>query len=132
MVSLTLKMQRADWCLKPTLSHTRAPCDHKCVTLFPTQVYPAYLDAPATKLALLPEGARFSCGYAPDVVMGFAAPAGLRDIEVCDVRAARQALDMWRCVVRTTAAASGGYECQEREGVFMLAFQDAGEVQGAG
>jgi hypothetical protein len=92
-------------------------------------VYPAYLDAPATKLALLPEGARFSCGYAPDVVMGFAAPAGLRDIETCDVRAARQALDMWRCVVRTTAAASGGYECQEREGVFMLAFQDAGEAQ---
>jgi hypothetical protein len=33
---------------------------------------------------------------------------------------------MFCSAVRTTLNACGGYECQEKDGIFMLAFSDAG------
>jgi hypothetical protein len=42
-------------------------------------------------------------------------------------RAAKQALEMFCSAVRTTLNACQGYECQEKDGIFMLAFADAGE-----
>lgn len=41
-------------------------------------------------------------------------------------RAAKQALEMFCSAVRTTLNACQGYECQEKDGIFMLAFADAG------
>lgn len=39
---------------------------------------------------------------------------------------------MFSSVVRTTLGACGGYECQEKDGIFMLAFGDPGEGRSDG
>lgn len=49
-----------------------------------------------------------------------------RPVEGTSRRAAKQALEMFCSAVRTTLNACAGYECQEKDGIFMLAFSDAG------
>lgn len=49
-----------------------------------------------------------------------------RLVEAASGRAAKQALEMFCSAVRTTLNACHGYECQEKDGIFMLAFSDAG------
>jgi hypothetical protein len=49
-----------------------------------------------------------------------------RPVESMNPRAAKQALEMFCSAVRTTLNACQGYECQEKDGIFMLAFADAG------
>lgn len=39
---------------------------------------------------------------------------------------AKEAQEMFSSAVRTTLSACRGYECQEKDGIFMLAFADAG------
>jgi hypothetical protein len=50
-----------------------------------------------------------------------------RSVEGTSRRAAKQALEMFCSAVRTTLNACNGYECQEKDGIFMVAFSDAGE-----
>lgn len=59
--------------------------------------------------------------------MAFCAPDGMRPLEASSGRAAKQALEMFNSAVRTTLSACRGYECQEKDGIFMLAFHDTGE-----
>jgi hypothetical protein len=49
-------------------------------------------------------------------------------VEGASVRAAKQAREMFCSAVRTTLAACRGYECQEKEGVFMLAFAEPSDA----
>jgi hypothetical protein len=62
--------------------------------------------------------------------MAFCAPDSMRSVETSRPQAAKQALNMFRSVVRTTVTACGGYECQEKDGIFMLAFTDPGDYSG--
>lgn len=65
----------------------------------------------------------------PEVTIGFCAPESLRPLEASPLarRAAKEALELFSSAVRTALCACGGYECQEKDGVFMVAFADAGE-----
>jgi hypothetical protein len=47
-------------------------------------------------------------------------------VEASSKRACKQALEMFCSAVRTTLNACQGYECQEKDGIFMLAFSEAG------
>ena len=104
---------------------------HCCHALLCTQVYPSYFEAPAACSALLPDGTAFTAIAQPAVTMAFCSPDQIRTIEATSPQAAKQALDMFCSVVRTTVTASGGYECQEKDGIFMLAFADPGEERSA-
>jgi hypothetical protein len=53
----------------------------------------------------------------------------LRPVEASSKRACKQALEMFCSAVRTTLNACQGYECQEKDGIFMLAFSEAGNIQ---
>lgn len=61
------------------------------------------------------------------VTVAFCAPDGMRTLEAGCGRAAKQALEMFCSAVRTTLSACRGYECQEKDGIFMLAFHEAGK-----
>jgi hypothetical protein len=54
----------------------------------------------------------------------------MRALEAAAGRAAKQALEMFCSAVRTTLSACRGYECQEKDGIFMLAFSDTGKGGG--
>jgi hypothetical protein len=62
------------------------------------------------------------------VTVAFCAPEGMRALEAATGRAAKQALEMFCSAVRTTLSACRGYECQEKDGIFMLAFSDTGKL----
>ncbi len=47
-------------------------------------------------------------------------------LQLLDARAAKEALAMYCSTVRATLAACNGYECQEKDGVFTLAFYEPG------
>lgn len=53
-------------------------------------------------------------------------PQTHRPVDALSRRAAKQALEMFCSAVRTTLNACQGYECQEKDGIFMLAFSEAG------
>lgn len=90
------------------------------------QVYPSYFEAPSAATSLLPDGLLFRGGLLPIVTMAFCAPEGLKALEVARSRVAKQALEMFCSAVRTTLGACRGYECQEKDGIFMLGFSDTG------
>eukprot|EP00775_Hariotina_reticulata_P007075 gene7075-7288_t len=92
----------------------------------PRQIYPSFFQAPSASEALLPDGLRFKSRSLPIVTMAFCAPADTRSLEAASSRAAKQAQEMFCSAVRTTLSACGGYECQEKDGIFMLAFDDPG------
>lgn len=58
------------------------------------------------------------------ITLVFCAPDGIKSLESHCGRAAKQAMEMFCSTVRTTLNACKGYECQEKDGIFMLAFQD--------
>ncbi|GBF94709.1 adenylate cyclase [Raphidocelis subcapitata] len=87
-------------------------------------VYPSYFEAPSAADALLPDGMVFKGGALPDVTIAFCAPDSMRPLEALSERLAKDALDMYSSVVRTTLTACRGYECQEKDGIFMLVFGD--------
>jgi len=95
------------------------------------QIYPSFFEAPSASEALLPDGLRFKSRSLPIVTMAFCAPADMRPLEAASSRAAKQAQEMFCSAVRTTLSACGGYECQEKDGIFMLAFGDPGRMSGA-
>ncbi|WIA37804.1 hypothetical protein OEZ86_014669 [Tetradesmus obliquus] len=92
------------------------------------QIYPSYFQAPSAADALLPDGLVFKREILPVVTVAFCAPEGMRALEASCGRAAKQAREMFCSAVRTSLSACRGYECQEKDGIFMLAFGDTGDA----
>ncbi|WIA33706.1 hypothetical protein OEZ86_006824 [Tetradesmus obliquus] len=120
----------------PPVLEGRAHCFPALNTL--QQHTPGYLDAPATHASPLhvevshqrsgrssaSRLARSVCPL-PPVVMVFCAVDGYRQMSLADRPAAQEMLQHYSDVVRWTLLVAGGYECQEQEGNYMIAFHSA-------
>lgn len=88
------------------------------------QMAPGYLEAPAALESLLPGGMVFKREVCPNVAIVFCAPYAFKSIEAVDVTASKEALYSFTSCIRSTLHACRGYECQEKDGIFMMAFED--------
>ncbi|GAX82245.1 hypothetical protein CEUSTIGMA_g9673.t1 [Chlamydomonas eustigma] len=92
-------------------------------------VSPSFFDAPAASDSLLPDGNAFKNlpegQVLPNVCIAFCSPAEMKVLQALNSELAREALSAYRgCVRLTLFACRGSYECQEKDGIFMLAFKD--------
>lgn len=86
------------------------------------QISPGYFDAPATKNASLASTKpQMNCSL-PAVTLVFCTFEGYLEMQENDKLAAEEALTIYNDCVRRTLSATGGYECQEQEGNYMISF----------
>ncbi|KAK9869016.1 hypothetical protein WJX84_000276 [Apatococcus fuscideae] len=83
------------------------------------QVYPGFFDAPGSHLALLPPRL---CKGPLEATIAFCCIDRLRELGAIDSGLAERACSLYTDVVRSTLFINKGYECQEKEGLFMMAF----------
>ncbi|KAA6421082.1 MAG: serine threonine kinase [Trebouxia sp. A1-2] len=101
------------------------------------KVAPTFGDAPGvlrdTRAKAMPPPGLHSSGppssaQGATVAMVFCAPAQYKELLHLDAVLAESALRHFQSCVRTTLLLCNGYECQEKDGLFMIAF---GEARGA-
>ncbi|KAK9835452.1 hypothetical protein WJX74_000339 [Apatococcus lobatus] len=88
------------------------------------QVAPSFFDAPAAAIVQLP-GRLFPDGPAPSVTIAFCNCCSFKEVAAVDAKLAQRAQAKYKSCVRTTLRLASGYECQDLQGVFMLAFKNA-------
>ncbi len=82
-----------------------------------------YLQAPGTARCLQYIGCTIPAGLRPFVTMAFASLDGVTTKALqAGGDGAQHVLEAFCAVVRATLALHLGYECQERNGIFMIAF----------
>ncbi|KAK9802596.1 hypothetical protein WJX73_010556 [Symbiochloris irregularis] len=81
---------------------------------------PGYFDAPATLYC--PIGRKSMRALLPSISMVFCAIDGMQGMKEANNMATEHALSMYRDQVRRCLSRMQGYECQEADGEFMLAF----------
>eukprot|EP00891_Asterochloris_glomerata_P003362 jgi/Astpho2/3362/Aster-04706 len=86
------------------------------------QLSPGYLDAPAAASAPLSPSAKLEAGL-PSVTIVFCSLDGLKIMKALDGIAVSRILVLYRDTLRRVLRQTGGYECQESEGTFMLVFE---------
>ncbi|KAK9815654.1 hypothetical protein WJX72_007454 [[Myrmecia] bisecta] len=87
------------------------------------QIAPSFSDAPGADFALLPGMAEKDAEKA-NVTIVFARKSAHKELAALDAKAAAIALNQFQSCVRTLLLVSSGYECQEKEGLFMIAFPE--------
>ncbi|DBA81177.1 TPA: hypothetical protein ACH3X2_006995 [Trebouxia sp. C0005] len=60
----------------------------------------------------------------PNITFAFASQVGYKEVSRIDKQQALIALGRFKSCVRTSLLLCGGYECQEKEGTFMIAFPE--------
>ncbi|DBA88293.1 TPA: hypothetical protein ACH3X1_016534 [Trebouxia sp. C0004] len=60
----------------------------------------------------------------PNITFAFASEVGYKEVSRIDKQQALIALGRFKSCVRTSLLLCGGYECQEKEGTFMIAFPE--------
>lgn len=86
------------------------------------QISPGYFDAPATKSAPLASTMSQKIGPLPVVTLVFCTVERYMEMQENDKLAAEEALTIYNDCIRRTLSATGGYECQEQEGNYMISF----------
>eukprot|EP00882_Tetradesmus_deserticola_P025795 GHRQ01028364.1.p1 GENE.GHRQ01028364.1~~GHRQ01028364.1.p1 ORF type:complete len:205 (+),score=78.57 GHRQ01028364.1:86-700(+) len=89
------------------------------------QETPGYFDAPAAGLVPLGPGSCSTAGAMPPVSIVFCTIDKFAEIVEVNREAAELALELYSDCVRWLLLVGGGYECQEAEGTFMVAFSSA-------
>ncbi|KAK9818038.1 hypothetical protein WJX72_006076 [[Myrmecia] bisecta] len=84
------------------------------------QLAPGYFDAPGATEA--PLAANVKPAELPGVTLCFCTIDGLKSMQTLSETASEHALTLYRDCVRRLLRSKNGYECQEAEGSFMLAF----------
>eukprot|EP00891_Asterochloris_glomerata_P007201 jgi/Astpho2/7201/Aster-01519 len=93
----------------------------------PNQVGPTFFDAPGAHAAMLP-GQKTLSAPVVNVTIAFCGPSGYKELVGVAKEEGPAALAKFKSCVRTTLSVSNGYECQERDGLFMLAFADPADA----
>ncbi|GAX75845.1 hypothetical protein CEUSTIGMA_g3288.t1 [Chlamydomonas eustigma] len=89
------------------------------------QLTPGYLDAPATALAPLGPVDHVEKRSYPNITLVFCALSKYAEMRSINGLLARQVLNVYTDTIRRSLMIMGGYECQELEGAFMIAFEVA-------
>ncbi|KAK9831142.1 hypothetical protein WJX74_004743 [Apatococcus lobatus] len=86
------------------------------------KVGPSFFDAPGASAAALP-GRSLAESHDVDVTIVFCSSCQMKALMAICPEAARAASAKFKSCLRTTLRLTQGYECQEKEGTFMLAFE---------
>ncbi|KAK9822556.1 hypothetical protein WJX74_004389 [Apatococcus lobatus] len=89
------------------------------------QLAPSFMDAPGATNVWLPGKPELLTLEKPNVIIAFASTVGLKELTASSRQLAETALQIFQSCLRTTLLLLDGYECQEKDGGFMLAFADA-------
>ncbi|KAL3161919.1 hypothetical protein ABBQ38_009004 [Trebouxia sp. C0009 RCD-2024] len=87
-----------------------------------SQVYPGFFDAPGSSCALTSDCKRPDRMHKQAVTIAFCSADKYKDLAARDSEVGEIALALYCATVRATLFVCKGYECQEKEGVFMTAF----------
>ncbi|KAK9842884.1 hypothetical protein WJX74_003872 [Apatococcus lobatus] len=88
------------------------------------QVSPSFFDAPGAAMVQLP-GRKISEVQPLSLTIAFCNCCSYKEVAAADLKLAQRALAKYKSCVRTTVRLMAGYECQELNGVYMLAFGSA-------
>ncbi|GFH08443.1 guanylate cyclase domain-containing protein, partial [Haematococcus lacustris] len=92
---------------------------------------PGYLNAPHTPLAPL-STRLLTCGLPrptyPPMTLVFCAMEKFSEMRAVNMLAAQEVYDLYGNVIRRTLLAVGGYECQEFNSAYMIAFEHAADA----
>eukprot|EP00798_Chlamydomonas_sp_ICE-L_P011056 gene11056-18662_t len=106
-----------------SLTQVMPPGLEKRASFFPPlkaslHLTPGYFDAPGTSAVCQYEGP-------PAVTLVFCTLQGYRGMVEYNRELAQQVLSLYNTIIRRSLLATGGYECQEQQGSYMIAFQSS-------